>query len=184
MNLLDLVFGLTLLVSVFTGFQKGFARIGIGLAATILAFLLAAVYYPEAGRPLREYTSSVGVANFLGYIAIFAGVLTVGALLGHAATKFFKWVGLSWLNRALGGAVGLVRGALIAIVILMAANAFLPGEPPSLVVHSTLAPYLLDSSKLLSNLMPKEFKQEFQKNYDKAKKAWFDPLRDQIRRIE
>ena len=31
--------------------------------------------------------------------------------------------------------------------------------------------------------MPKEFKQEFLKNYDKAKKAWFDPFRDQIRRI-
>ena len=184
MNLLDLVFGSILLISVFTGFQKGFARIGIGLAATILAFLLAAFYYPEAGRPLREYTSSVGVANFLGYLGIFAGVLIVGALLGHAATRFFKWVGLSWLNRALGGAAGLLRGLLIAIVILMAANAFLPGEPPSLVLHSTLAPYLLDSSKILSNLMPKEFKQEFLKNYDKAKKAWFDPFREQIRRIE
>jgi len=183
-NLLDLVFGLTLVISVFTGFQKGFARIGIGLAATILAFLLAAFYYPEAGRPLREYTSSVGVANFLGYLGIFVGVLIVGALLGQAATRFFKWVGLSWLNRALGGAAGLLRGLLIAIVILMAANAFLPGEPPSLVLHSTLAPYLLDSSKILSNLMPKEFKQEFLKNYNKAKKAWFDPFREQIRRIE
>ncbi len=184
MNLLDLVFGVILLISVFSGFRKGFARIGIGLAATILAFLLAALYYLEAGRPLREYTSSVGVANFLGYLGIFTGVLMVGALLGQAATKFFKSVGLSWLNRALGGAVGFLRGLLIAIVILMAANAFLPGEPPSLVVRSTLAPYLLDSSKILSNLMPKEFKQEFLKNYDKAKKAWFDPFRDQIRRIE
>ncbi len=184
MNLLDLVFGLILLVSVYSGLVKGFARIGIGMAAMILAFLLAALYYPEASRPLREYTSSVGVAHFLGFIAIFAGVMIAGALIGHAATRFFKMVGLSWLNRGLGGAVGLVRGVLMAIIVLMAANAFLPGDPPSLVVQSRLAPYLLDSSRVLSNVMPADFKQEFLKNYEKAKKAWFHPFRDQIRRLE
>lgn len=184
MNVLDLAFAAILLGSVYSGAVRGFARIGIGLAALVLAFGLAALYYPEAGRPFREYTSSVGVANFLGYIGIFGGVILAGALLGHAATRFFKLVGLSWLNRVLGGLVGLIRGGLIAIVLLMAVNAFLPGEPPSLVVGSRLAPYLLDSSRVLSELMPTEFKQEFLKNYEKAKKAWFNPLRDQIRRLE
>jgi membrane protein required for colicin V production len=183
-NTLDLVFALILAGSVYSGVVRGFARIGIGMAALLLAFLLAALYYPEAGRPFRDYTSSTGVANFLGYIGIFGGVVLAGALLGHAATRFFKVVGLSWLNRALGGLVGLLRGGLMAIVVLMAVNAFLPGGPPSLVVRSRLAPYLLDSSRVLSELMPTEFKQEFLKNYEKAKKAWFNPLRDQIRRLE
>lgn len=184
MNTLDLVFALILAGSVYSGVVRGFARIGIGMAALLLAFLLAALYYPEAGRPFRDYTSSTGVANFLGYIGIFGGVILAGALLGHGATRFFKLVGLSWLNRALGGVVGLLRGGLMAIVVLMAVNAFLPGEPPSLVVRSRLAPYLLDSSRVLSELMPTEFKQEFLKNYEKAKKAWINPLRDQIRRLE
>ncbi len=184
MNTLDLVFAFILAGAVYSGVAKGFARIGIGMAALLLAVLLAALYYPEAGRPFREYTSSAGVANFLGYIGTFGGVVLAGALLGHAATRFFKVVGLSWLNRALGGLVGLLRGGLMAIVVLMAVNAFLPGEPPSLVVRSRLAPYLLDSSRVLSELMPTEFKQEFLKNYEKAKKAWFNPLRDQIRRLE
>jgi membrane protein required for colicin V production len=183
-NALDFVFGAILLGSVYSGLVKGFARIGIGMAALLLAFLLAAFYYPEAGRTIREYTSSVGVANFLGFMGIFAGVVLAGALVGHAVTRFFKLVGLSWLNRGLGGAVGLVRGVLMAVVVLMAANAFLPGEPPTVVVQSRIAPYLLDSSRVLSNVMPADFKQEFLKNYEKAKKAWFNPFRDQIRRLE
>jgi membrane protein required for colicin V production len=183
-NLLDLVFGVTLLVSVYSGLAKGFARIGIGMAALLLAFLLATIYYPEAGRPLREYTSSTGVAHFLGFTAIFSGVIVAGALIGHAVTRFFKMVGLSWLNRGLGGAVGLVRGVLMSVILLMAANAFLPGEPPTLVVQSRLAPYLLDSSRILSNIMPADFKLEFLKNFEKVKKAWFHPLRDQFRRLE
>lgn len=184
MNALDFVFGAILLGSVYSGFLKGFARIGIGMAALLLAFVLAALYYPEAALPVRDYTSSAGVANFCGFIGIFSAVVFAGALVGQAVTQFVKMVGLSWLNRGLGGAVGLVRGVLMAVIVLMAASAFLPGEPPSVVVQSRMAPYLLDSSRVLSNVMPAEFKQEFLRNYEKVKKAWFNPLRDQFRRLE
>ena len=36
--------------------------------------------------------------------------LIVGAIVGRILAKFFKWAGLSWLDRLLGGAFGVVRG--------------------------------------------------------------------------
>ena len=184
MTWLDMILAGILIVSTATGFMKGFFRLGIGLAATVLAFLLAGWFYADAGAWAIPYTSSKGVANFVGYLIVFFSIMIAGTLLGRLMAKLFKWIGLSWLDRAGGGALGLIRGGLISIVIVMMISAFLPGDPPPAILHSRLAPYVLDGANLLSMTTSPEMKQQFRQTYEKVKKAWIDPVRDNFKKIE
>ena len=184
MSWLDLVLAGVMIVSTAAGFMKGFFRLGIGLAAAFLAFLLASWFYADAGEWAIPYTSSRGVANFVGYVLVFFGVMIAGALLGRLLAHFFKWIGLSWLDRTGGGALGVLRGALICVVIVLMITAFLPGEPPPAILHSRIAPYVLDGAHLLSLTTSPEMKQQFRQTYEKAKKAWVDPVREKFEKIE
>jgi len=184
MNWLDVVLAVVLVVSTAAGFAKGFFRLGVGLAATFLAFVLAAWFYDAAGAWAIPYTSSRGIANFVGFVLIFLSVMVAGALLGRLLAHFFKWIGLSWLDRTGGGAVGLVRGGLISLAIVVLISAFLPGDPPPAVLHSRIAPYVLDSAHYLSLTASPEMRQQFRQTYEKTKRAWVDPVRDNFKKIE
>jgi membrane protein required for colicin V production len=184
MNWLDIVLGAVLLGSTVGGLMKGFFRLGIGLVSTVLAFVLASWFYAEAGEWAIPYTSSRGVANFVGYILIFFSIMIAGAVLGRAMAHFFKWIGLSWLDRLGGGLLGLLRGALIALVIVLIFSAFLPGAPPRAILHSRIAPYLLDTANVLAVTTSPEMRQQFRQTYEKTKKAWIDPVREKLEKIE
>jgi len=184
MSWLDLILAGILIGSTIAGFAKGFFRLGIGLAATFLAFLLAAWYYADAGAWAVPYTSSRGVANFVGFLLVFFSIMIGGALLGRLMAHFFKWIGLSWLDRTGGGALGLVRGGLIGIVIVLMISAFLPGDPPAAILHSRLAPYAIEGAHFLSLTTSPEMNQQFRQTYEKTKKAWVDPVRDKLEKLE
>jgi membrane protein required for colicin V production len=177
MNGLDIVLSAVLAGSTISGLMKGFARVTIGLAGTVLAFLLASWYYAPAGEWAMPYVSAKGVANCIGYITVFAAVIATAALAGRIAAKFFKWVGLSWLDRLGGGILGLLRGGLISLVLVLVLSAFLPGDPPKLVVHSQIAPHILEGANLLSIATPADMKDQFRQTYEKVKKHWLEPLK-------
>lgn len=180
MNWLDFLLAGILVISTLAGFAKGFFRLGIGLVATIAAFLLASWFYIEAGAWAEPYTSSRGIAHFIGFLLIFLAVAIAGALLGRMMAKIFKWIGLSWLDRLGGGALGFLRGGLIALVIVLMVSSFLPGDPPQSIIASRITPHVLDGASVLSQLTPADMKQQFRQTYEKAKKAWVDPVRDRL----
>jgi membrane protein required for colicin V production len=183
MNWLDLVFGLVIVISVFSGFRKGMVRIGIGFAATIAAFLLASWFYGTAGRIFAGVVASDAIANFLGFLLVFAGVLGVGALVSFLIGKALKLVGLSWADRALGGLFGLVRAALICVVFLMLVMAFPLGKGRAAAAESALAPYVIETSKLLSAATPNEIREGFRTSYETIQKIWSDATRKKSRKI-
>jgi hypothetical protein len=54
--------------------------------------------------------------------------------------------------------------------------AFAPGSteaaPPTAVVHSHLAPYVIGASKVLTQMAPHDLKDDFQKRYEQVKRVW------------
>lgn len=184
MNWLDMVLGAIIAGSTIAGLMKGFFRLSIGLVATILAFLLASWFYAEAGAWAIPYTSSKGIANFVGYVLVFLAVMIAGSLLSRLLAHFFKWIGLSWLDRAGGAGLGLLRGGLVSLVVVLLISAFLPGDPPRAIVNSAIAPHVLEGAHLLSFTTSPEMREQFRQTYEKTKKAWVDPVREKFQKIE
>ena len=172
MNWLDIVLIVIFAVSVVSGVAKGFARQVIGLAAAVAGFLCGLWFYGSAGSFLLPYVSHKGIANFLGFVLIFVAFLILGALVGKLLSVLLKWVGLSWLDRLLGGVFGLVRGLIIAIALVLALLAFWPPPPPRALVGSRVAPYVIDAAHACAYLAPRDVREGVQDSYAKVKEAW------------
>ncbi len=178
LNWLDFVIIVAMFISIAAAAQKGFSREVIGLAAAFLGLVLGLWFYGTAGGWLAPYVSSISIAHFLGFLIVFIGVIVVGALLSAVVSRFLKTVGLSLVDRALGAAFGIARGLVVSVALVMILVAFAPGStaatPPAAVVNSRLAPYVIGTSRVITQFAPFELKDEFHKRYDQIKNAWAD----------
>ena len=172
MNWIDLLLLVVIACSVLAGFAAGFARVGVGFAAMIVGLFCGFWFYGVMGAYFFDYVSSRAISNLIGFFVIFAGVLILGAIVGRILAKFFKWVRLSWLDRLLGGAFGLVRGFVIAAGMVTVLLAFAPSPPPRSVVDSKLMPYVINVSELFAALTPHEIKDAFYATKERVKSAW------------
>jgi membrane protein required for colicin V production len=172
-NWLDYLLLAILLFSMIMSARKGFSREIIGLAAAFLGLVLAMWFYGLAGSFLLPYVSSPRVANLIGFLLVVLVVLLCGWLLGWIVRRFVRTVGLSFFDRLLGAAFGLIRGLLIAMALLTAWTAFGPQVDSNTIsdsmLHSRLAPYVLDASRAIVAVAPMELKSSFRKQYAQVK---------------
>ena len=173
MNWLDYLLLAILLISAAMSARKGFSREVIGLAAALCALVCGMWFYGLAGSFLIPYVSSPRIANLVGFLLIVCLVLIAGALLGWIVNRFLRNVGLSFFDRLLGAGFGLVRGLLIAIALLTAYMAFGPQVDSRTVsesmLHSRIAPYVLDASHVFVTIAPMELKAGFLRQYAQVK---------------
>lgn len=182
MNWLDLALAATIGISVGTGIWKGFFRLSIGLAATIISILLACWFYGIAATLYTPYLKQEQVANFLGFLTILISVQFAGLLLAKGLAMFFKKAGLGWLDRLLGGVFGLVRAVLISSAFVMILTAFSWSPQPTAVAESTLAPYVMEGARILVYLTPREIRDGFHENYEKLRKTWNKTVQETIKK--
>lgn len=177
MNWIDIVLALVVGLSIFFGFKAGFARVGVGFAATIVGIFAGFWCYGIAADYVRDYVNSKALANLIGFLVIFIAILVIGALLGRLLAKLFKWIGLSWFDRLLGAAFGFVRGVVIAVAMVTVLLACAPAPPPPSIVDSRSMPYVIEASDILSAATPHEIKDAFRETKDKVKRIWSDHLK-------
>ena len=178
MNLLDIILVIVVAGSVAAGFMAGFARVGIGFIATICGLLFGFwFYWIPADWFHHHVTQSVTLANLLGFFAVFATFQLVGTLAGKLLSKLFKWTGLGFLDRLMGGAFGFVRGALFAVAFVAVLLAFTPKPLPNWMIDSQLLPYAVDASNLCASLAPAAVKDAFRDSMHEIQKTWDEELK-------
>jgi membrane protein required for colicin V production len=173
MNWFDIVLILLLAFSTLHSLRRGFSREIVGLAASIAALILAMWFYGVAGSYFAPYVGSEQTAKLMGFTLVLVVVLAAGAVLGWIISRFVRTVGLSFFDRLLGAAFGLLKGVLIAMAILTAFMAFGPrregNKPPEPVLRSRIAPYIVEASRASVALAPMELKEAFHERYSELK---------------
>jgi membrane protein required for colicin V production len=174
-NWLDILLIAVLAFSTLQSFRKGFSREIIGLAAALLALVLGMWFYGLAGSFVAPYVGSQQMANLAGFLLVVLAVLLLGAMVGWIVRRLLGVIGLSFFDRLLGAAFGFARGLLVTIALLTAFIAFGPraeaDTTPSPVVHSRIAPYILEASRFFVAIAPMDLKQSFRKHYARIKSA-------------
>lgn len=184
MNWLDIVLLLVLVGSVVTSFSTGLTREVVGLVSLIAALVMAIWFYGSAGAFLIPYVSSPAIAHFCGFLIVFCGVMILGAVVGRALGRLMKVAGLSFVDHLLGAGFGVVRGLLISVALILALLAFSPGNsPPTAVVGSRVAPYVIDAARVCAALAPHELREGFRKSYEQVKTVWGNALKKGIREL-
>ena len=172
MNWLDWILVFFLVVSIATGFREGFVRMGIGFAALIIGFFTASWFGGMVAGSLLPYTNSKAIAGIAGFLLVFFGVWIAGSLIASLLVRMLKIVGLSWADRLMGGAFGVVRGFVVLVVITIVITAFVPKSLPKAVEHSQLAPYIFSASRVLTAATPYEIREGFDRAYTELSGFW------------
>jgi membrane protein required for colicin V production len=175
-NWLDWLVAVFLVVSIANGLREGFVRMGIGFAALIVGFFGASWFGGMAAGSLTPYIHSKAGASVLGFLIVFFGVLLLGALVAAFLTRVLKIVGLSWMDRLLGGAFGIVRGFAVLVVITMGVTAFAPNSLPRAVEDSVFAPYVFGASRVVAAATPFEIREGFERAHKELRGLWEDTL--------
>ena len=159
MSALDLTLLAIVGVSTLFGLMRGF----ISALASMVAWLLSGWVAFHYGADVAHLLSSDGLPSASellgGYVLSFVGVMIFVGLTGWAIRHLVKSVGLSGLDRALGLALGLARGAFVAcIVLLLTAFTDLPSEPEW--HRSSVVPVLMPGAQWLAQWLPEWTVQE------------------------
>jgi len=172
LNWLDITLIVIAAIIVVSGFKQGFSRVAVGLAALVAGIFLACWFYGVAGAFLLPFVSKPALAHIAGFIIVFVVVQIVGALLSWLLAKLFKWTGLTWLDRLLGGLFGVLQAGLVGIVLVMILMAFPIMPVPRSVADSKIAPYLAGAANVLVNVAPRELKDGFWATYSRLLQIW------------
>lgn len=153
MTTTDLLLLAVIGVSALFGVMRGF----VGVLASLAAWLLAGWAAFRFGAKLALVFAGGGEPGptqlLAGYGLSFLGVLIFVGLIGWVLRKLVQTVGLSGVDRALGGAFGVVRGGFVAcvLVLLMGFTAM----PHEVGWHqSRVVPLLLPGAQWLRGWLP------------------------------
>lgn len=156
MNPLDWLLAILLTYSVVKAAINGFFQEAFALAGLLIGFVLAGWYYRSLAHHLTGLISSQALGQFAAFLLILAGTMLLAALLARLFRRTASLVGLSFMDRLLGGLFGLARGALLGAALLTAFTAFLPEG--TWLQTSRMAPYFLQTAHAVSFVMPPDLR--------------------------
>lgn len=115
-----------------------YAAIGIVALSVVVGLWRGAVYEVLSllGWPLAYFASRYGAfkvaavlpitteatRNTVAYVLVFIAVLLVWAVIVWGLSKLIKAVGMGWLDSLLGGFFGVLRGAMLVLVLVWIAG--------------------------------------------------------------
>src|SRR5262249_45754173 len=103
------------------------------------------------------HVKNAWAANAAGFFVIFIAVAILAGVAGRIARWAVEEGGLRWFDRVLGAGVGLVKGGLVASVIVMALAEFGPGS--KCVADSRYASYVLVVGRAAAWVAPYELRE-------------------------
>ena len=118
LNVFDWVLTTIILISCFFGLWRGFAKELIALASWIAAFFVARLFAVKLSYFLTSLTENNALRLLIAFIALFAATLIVGALINNIFSRLVQATGLTSTDRLFGMVFGLVRGALVVIILV------------------------------------------------------------------
>ncbi|HUK26240.1 MAG TPA: CvpA family protein [Terriglobales bacterium] len=173
MNAADWVIVFVLLVSVLQAASAGFFQEAFGIGGLIFGYLLAAWQYWRLADRFAPYLKSPWLGEIAGFLLIFIGVMFLAGIAGRIARWVAKEAGLSFFDRILGGALGLLRGCLVVAIVLVSMAAFTPGS--RWLAESEMAPYFLVVGRAAIWLAPAGLRARFYQGLDLLRGAQHSP---------
>ena len=128
------------------GLRQGLIRTVFGIAGLIGGIFLAGRYYDELAA--RVFPSSAYWSNIAAYAIIAVATLVVAGVLGWLLAKLVNFAALGWVDKLVGGILGVVIGGLLCAAVLAIVVKFYP-DMQSTIDQSIIARFLVGGFPLL-----------------------------------
>jgi membrane protein required for colicin V production len=171
MNWIDAAIVIILILSMIMGFINGFVKEVASLAALILGIWGAIKFSTFTAAKLYDYFDMTGkYVGIIAFIVTFMIIVVIIHFIGILADRIVDAVSLSFVNRLLGIAFGLLKSVLIMSVFFVVLNVidakrpFLPKETiEKSIFYSTI-------SDIAPTLFPIIGEGSFNRSFDRFKK--------------
>jgi membrane protein required for colicin V production len=171
MNWIDAAIVIILILSMIMGFINGFVKEVASLAALILGIWGAIKFSTFTAAKLYDYFDMTGkYVGVIAFIVTFMIIVVIIHFIGILADRIVDAVSLSFVNRLLGIAFGLLKSVLIMSVFFVVLNVidakrpFLPKETiEKSIFYSTI-------SDIAPTLFPIIGEGSFNRSFDRFKK--------------
>lgn len=159
MSAADWIIVAVILLSVAQAASVGFFQEAFGIAGLVFGYVFAAWQYHRFAEHFAPYVNSPWLGDIAGFLIIFFAVMILAGIAGRICHWIVKSAGLSFLDRVLGGVLGLVRGALLVAIVLVGMTAFTPAS--KWLDDSITAPYFLVAGRAAIWLAPSDLRVRF-----------------------
>jgi membrane protein required for colicin V production len=160
MNGLDITLVVVAAAFVIYGAARGLVRLVLGAFAVGLGTLLGFWYNAPVAAWLDGWLDSEPFRRLAAFAVIVAATLAAFGVLVWCISKTLDAVELRWVDRLLGGLLGLALASVLLAAVLVPLAAFLPERSP-LIGESALSPYVLRVSSVVKAVVPSDLRERF-----------------------
>jgi membrane protein required for colicin V production len=164
MNIVDIVIVIVLLLSLAAGYRSGLIQSIFSLVGLVLGISIASWNYMRFGDELARLLHSTELAHAIWFCVLALAVMVIAGLIGMLLKGVIHSIGLGWLDRIAGMIFGLIIGAGLVTMMIVAMAAFFPTT--SGLGDSHLAKYFSASVEITTSLTPGEMKHKVQEELD------------------
>ena len=144
--------------STFMAFRRGLVKVLFSFAGLIAGLLVASWKFMQLALVLQRWIAGTAAAQVVAFLALLLLVTMIFSLAAGVVRKTLSAAGLGLFDRLLGAGLGLLRGVLLGVAVMMAITGFVPSSP--WVENSRLAPYFLAGSHAVSFVVPRRFEEQ------------------------
>ncbi len=123
MTAFDIAVIVVITLSAAIGVWRGVIREVFALAAWIAAVVCMFLFGDKLAQMLPFAQDTPWLRTLAGYALVFIAVFVVLSVAGFLFSKVVNAIGLSFVDRALGMMFGVLRGALIVVLLVFIAGA-------------------------------------------------------------
>lgn len=125
MEIVDIIIAVLLVIGLIEGIKDGLVKQVAGLVGLVAGLLIGKALYLKVADQLTPFLgTSEKTTQIIAFALIMVIVPLAFSLIAWLISKLLHSVGLGWVNRLLGAAVGAVKYALIAGLIITGIESF------------------------------------------------------------
>ena len=158
MNPLDLGVIAVIGLSAIFAFARGFVREALSIVAWVGAGFITLYSYPTVEAIIEPMVHNPLLSGLAGVAGTFIVSLIVLTIVTGIAARAVRATGLSPIDRTLGFAFGLLRGAFILSLAYLMLDMVQPNDRPQWLRDAKSAPYLEQGANLIRNFLPEQWR--------------------------
>ena len=141
MNWADWLIIFVFLVSGLISMKRGFIKEALSLIIWVTAFIAATWAKEPLADLFIHWVDALSVRQLLAFILVFIVVLILGGVVNYLLGRCVDMTGLKSTDRFFGVLFGLVRGALVVVIVVVYLPRILPVHRDEWWQNSLLTPH-------------------------------------------
>ena len=151
--MLDLIIIISIFISAFFAFVRGFSLEILSLSGWIFSIGISYLYGDLASNQINQFLDNLLISTVISYVFSFILLLIIFSYLTKNVSSLIKNSFAGLLDRSLGFFYGLFRGYLLICFIYFCFDYFYSGSKHVFIESSNLVPIIKISNKEIFNIM-------------------------------